>query len=44
MALRFKGKPKELRDFLCGLKIIYGEKTTIKEICEMIGAMKNVRL
>ena len=36
--LNYKGSLKGLMDFLNGLAISYGEKTTIKEICEMIGA------
>ena len=34
--LKFKGKPWELRAYLLFVCSEYGEKTTIKEICERI--------
>ena len=42
--LKFKGSPKELKNFLKDTMEKYGEKTTIKEVCKMIGAVKNVHL
>lgn len=34
MMLKFKGKPYELAEFIKALIRDYGEKATIKEICE----------
>lgn len=36
--LKYKGSPKELKAFFKCLIEAYGEKTTIKEICQKIGA------
>jgi hypothetical protein len=40
--LKFKGKPWQFKQFICDLKSNFGEKATIKEICERIG--RNVYL
>jgi hypothetical protein len=42
--LKFKGNAKDFRAYMDNLIETYGSKTTIKEICEMIGALKNVSL
>lgn len=42
--LKFKGKAKDFREFMTNLKLIYGRKTTLKEIITMTGALRNVNL
>lgn len=42
--LKFKGKANDFKEFMANLKLIYGRKTTLKEIISMIGALKDVNL
>lgn len=38
--IKFSGKVSCFKEFMARLKETYGGKTTIKEICQMIGAMR----
>ena len=38
--IKFSGKAKDFKAFMENLKENYGEKTTIKEICMMIGVLR----
>ena len=40
--LKFKGKVKDFKSYLDEITLKYGKSTTLKEICAMIGALKNV--
>ena len=42
--LKFKGRAKDLKRFMENLKLLYGKKTTLKEVITMTGALKNVSL
>lgn len=42
--LKFFGKVVDFKDFMKKLTEDYGEKTTIKEVIKMIGALKNVNM
>lgn len=42
--LKFKGNKKEYRAFMDNLIELYGANATIKEICQMIGALTNANM
>lgn len=39
--IKFSGKAKDFRAYMDNLIFIYGAGSTIKEICQMIGAKNN---
>lgn len=42
--IKFAGKGKCLKEFLGELIKFYGGKTTIKEVYQMLGALKNANM
>lgn len=41
--IKFVGSKQEFEEFMLQLKKDYGEKSTIKDICQMVGAYVDIR-
>ena len=41
--IRFVGTPKEFEEFMAEMMKIYGRRTTIKDVCQMVGAYDYIR-